>query len=106
MKKYEELLIKYSKNVDRIRHLKKLADEKLAIYKEHDKKPVDWKDELAVADHEIVGHNLYKDWQTADDDYKIECERMTNNLNEEYSQVPFPKTAEQGIEKFWDLVFK
>ena len=103
MAKYNELLEKYQADIARLRKYKAWASEALAACEEHDAKEVDWSDELAVADHHLAGSELAEKWQDASQNFQIEAEKLTQDIDAEYQDVPFSAPRNQGIEKFWEL---
>ena len=104
MKKYEVLAEKYASQIARIRHLKSLMDEATAKVRDHEKSQVNWQDDEAVADWQRKGEDVYRAWQEADDNYKIECERLSQDIEAEYWDVPFAEPRKQGIARFWEIV--
>lgn len=103
-KKYQDLTEQYSGDIEKIRSLKAAVQAALDKVNAHDKANIDWSDDLAVSDHQEDGQDLYRQWQELSDVLNIECEKLTQDIEAEYSEVPFAKSRRQGIEKFWELV--
>jgi hypothetical protein len=89
-KKYEELVEKYQAEINRIKDLKARAV--AALQAANDCKG-DWFD----------CERLHQAWVDADLDYQIEVDRLHQDIEVEYWDVPFDRPRKQGIEKFWEL---
>lgn len=103
MAKYNELVAKYASDIEKLKALKIEADAALDIAKAHDKKEIDWADDMAVVDYYIAGEELFQKWSRLQQNYQIECERLSQDIEMEYWDVPFSKPRNQGIDKFWEL---
>lgn len=103
MAKYNDLYEKYQQEIETLKQYKAWADEARAAIDAHDGKDVDWRDDLAVADHQLTGQALYQKWQDLADNYQIAADKLSQDIDAEYHEVPFAKPRQQGIEKFWEL---
>src|SRR3972149_9866188 len=93
MAKYHELIRKYQGEMKEIKKLKAIADE---ARRKLDNFKTDWS--LQAEDR---AEELNHAWQQAYDSLQVEYEELSRKVNTEYEDVPFGKTASQGVEGFW-----
>lgn len=95
-KKYQELTKKYSEEIARIKRLQAISDE--AKKKVDEFKPSGGWDNY---DHDAF-ENLVNDWQDKQASLHMEYEKLSQDIEAEYWDVPFAKPRNQGIQKFFE----
>lgn len=96
MKKYELLVDLYKSEIQECQNLKAKMDEAR-----------DKCNEYSLTDHDSYDYqqaeNLAKNWQAASKEYMQAMQSLTQEIDNEYSAVPYGKPAQRGIEMFWQL---
>lgn len=114
MAKYNELLAVWKPEIEKIKKWQAQADELLAKMRMLENEPVDYEtSDDPQKDHEnymiFSAHQqhaieqIYNQWREIDENICIEKERISQDLDAEYAEVPFSKPRQQGISKFWEL---
>ena len=95
MAKYNELLEEYKEEIAALKFLKL----KLAVAE----KALNGNEDMGSPMNEEEQQDLAEKCNDAQTNYWIECENLTIDIQAEYHDVPFAKSRNQGIEKFWEL---
>lgn len=114
MAKYHDLVEEYSEQIKSIKAMQKEANALLEKAKAIENQPVEYERSddpqedyerflAAEADTFFAAQEVYQKWQELDDSIQVERERIAQDLQAEYYDVPFAKPRQQGIERFWEL---
>jgi hypothetical protein len=95
-KKYQELVRKYSTEIARIKAMQAKVDEAKRKVNEFEAS-ANWDN----YDHDAF-EDLARDWETKSVDLHIEYEKLSQDIEAEYWDVPFASPRKQGIQKFFE----
>jgi chromosome segregation ATPase len=102
MTKYKQLVKEYEKEILEIKKLKQELEEKtkeLNLFEKENQEKLEVFEKNTF--EKLAG--LKKEWRDVEGEYTSKLYELNEDIRNEYGEVAFRKTAEQGVTGFWRL---
>lgn len=97
MTKYRHLLDEYAEDIATIKVAQQKEEEARQRYNK-------WVESQTTDNYDYATEaELAAKWDEEDLNVGILCSKLSQDIEVEYSDVPFAKPRKQGVEKFWEL---